>query len=96
MKKMAQTGHAKKKFMKCSRSKCPWLDTGHCLCPVSCNDFKKMEKIDQVAAEILKICVDGTDFKGSPDSVKRFYRRIARWHLKELKKINDGYQSILV
>jgi hypothetical protein len=45
-----------------------------------------MEEIDKVAGEIYKHMVkDWVPFEDLNIEAKRFYRRIARWHLKKMK-----------
>lgn len=62
-----------KEILKVQECDCFWSDTGHCLCPVSCNDYKKtlLAKIssDQIKWGRKKVRTDKRNWK---NIVERF------------------------
>lgn len=47
----------------------------------------KQDEIDIIAAQIFHVSTRGI-FQDADASVKTFYRRIAKWHLKKIGKVS--------
>ncbi len=59
------------------------------------DEMGRQEEIDKIATELVKVSYGNQDyslesFTKEIESVKRFYRRIAKWHLE---KVNENIKS---
>jgi hypothetical protein len=47
----------------------------------------KRKSVDTIAEEIYRLQItDGSKLSDAPETCKRFYRRIAKWHLSKIEE----------